>query len=1125
MLNIIKRNGSKVPFNIDKIKKVILWACEGLNVNPLILESKVTSIFTEGISTRSIQDNLIQSAVTLTSLEEPQWKDVAGRLMMMNLWKETILSRGYGYPYSYQSFEDKIEDGIYSSELKKYSLEEIKEACSWIDPQLDLNYDYAGMSVIANPNVNKRYLIKDELLQETYVAQSLMLASVEEPSKRLEWAKEFYYWLSNKKISLATPLWINLRKPEGNLASCFTLEIEDDTDSIFRGIHKIAKISKSGGGVGTLLSKIRCEGSWIRKGSKLSGGVIPFAKIINDTAVAINQEGKRSGAVTLALDSWHLDVEEFLEIQAESGSDLRKKCFDIFPQIVCSDEFMRRAEEGETWTLVDPYEVKEKYKFDLTEVWGEEFEYIYHKLEAQLEGDGTNPDLNSKGLTLWKKVNARELYKKMMKREVETGLPYEAFKDTINKYNPNKHEGTIKLVNLCVAPETRILTDQGQIPIADLEGELVDVWNGEEWSEVLIKKTGTNQKLLKVKLSNGEEIECTYNHHFYIQNGYRETPIKIEAKDLKSGDKLIKYRLPIVSNSEDKEFPYAYTHGVFCGDGSLSNTGLPEVDLYGVKKDLVNFIDVRNKLKGLFTGGHKETNSIAIYDDVKQDRLVCKLPLDLPAKFTVPLNGYTIESRLCWLAGLLDTDGTIAKNGENYSLQLSSINKTFLLEIRLMLQTLGVDSKVTLMNNEGFRILPDGKGGEKEYYCKEIYRLLINSNGLYQLSSLGLKTNRLTWENVKPQREASQFVKVTAIEITNRVSDTYCFTEPKRHMGMFNGILTGQCTESFSVTKVDKFDHVCNLLSLNLANLTLDEIEQVAKASVRMLDNGIRITNPPTLDSAAHNDRYRTIGIGYMGLHDNLASNNLNYHTGKQHASKLAEHIAFYSFKASIELAQEKESFPAFEGSELSKGFILGKLFYGNKYILVDDLRKIYREDTLELASKYSDDKLKEIFEEAKTLDIKMYECNLNWNEIRKGAQKGIANSQLLAVAPNTTTSLIQGCTASVLPVFSRFFMEKTSKGTVVNCPPYLTEKFWFYTENKNIDQAVVIDVCTEIQKWIDTGLSMELVFDLNKEEVDAKYIFDRQIKAWKQEAKSIYYVRSIDKQKDPDKECTSCAG
>jgi ribonucleoside-diphosphate reductase alpha chain len=775
-LNIIKRNGSTLPFNIDKIKQVIAWACNGYNVNPLLLESKVTAIFTEGISTRAIQDNLIQSAVTLTSIDEPHWKDVAGRLMMMNVWKEVKLSRGYRYENSYQAIKSKIELGVYSSQLKVYSDADIQEAVSWIEPALDLNYDQAGMSVLANPNPNKRYLIKDELLQEAYITQSLMLASIESKEDRLKWAKQFYYWLANKKISLATPFWTNLRKPEGNISSCFIISVEDDIDSIFRGIHKVANISKSGGGVGINLSKVRSNTSWVRGKAKASNGVVPFIKVINDTAVAVDQGGSRAGAVTPSIDSWGLDILEFLEMQTEQG-DNRRKCFDIFPQVVSSDEFIRRVKANQEWTLVDPYEVRVKYNVELAETWGTTFEKVYAQLEAELEGNGSAPSIESKGLTLWKKVNARDLYKQLMKSTIETGLPNESFKDTINRYNPNKHDGYIPAANLCM--------------------------------------------------------------------------------------------------------------------------------------------------------------------------------------------------------------------------------------------------------------------------------------------------------------------------------------------------------ESYSNVKADNYDHVCNLLSFNLANLTLEELPTACEVAVRMLDNGIELTVPPTQHSSLHNKRYRTIGIGYMGLHDHLVLNNLNYSTGKEYCSKLAENIAYYSFKTSIKLGKERGSFNAFEGSELSKGIILGKVFYKENYILVDQVRKYYTESELQEATKYLDS-LEVLFNDER---LTKYKADKDWTKLTLDIQKGIRNSQLTAVAPNTTTSLIQGCTSSILPVFSKFFMDKSSKGTTVSCPPYLTEKFWHYIENKNTDQSLVITIAAELQKWICSGISLELVLDLNKEEVNAKYYFDKRMEAWEKGIKTLYYVRSIDKQKNPDKECSSCAG
>jgi ribonucleoside-diphosphate reductase alpha chain len=289
-LNITKRDGSLFPFNIDKIKQVIAWACEGLDVNPIELESKVTTVFVEGVSTRTIQDNLIQHAVILTSLETPDWKNVAGRLMMMNHWKETKLARGYSYGDYYMYLVDMVAAGKYDEKiLKEYTSTELEEAGYWIDPNLDLNYDYAGVSILANPNVTKRYLVEGELLQEAYLSISLLLASVEKKEERLTYAKKFYTLLSSNKLSLATPFLINLRRPKGNVSSCFLVAMSDDLDSIFDTIHKIANISKRGGGVGLDLSRIRAAGSWVDKKANASNGVCSWIKIVNDTALAVNQ--------------------------------------------------------------------------------------------------------------------------------------------------------------------------------------------------------------------------------------------------------------------------------------------------------------------------------------------------------------------------------------------------------------------------------------------------------------------------------------------------------------------------------------------------------------------------------------------------------------------------------------------------------------------------------------------------------------------------------------------------------------------------------------------------------------------------------------------------------------------
>lgn len=288
MTQVVKRDGSLTDLNIDKIKKVIDLATKDLEVNKLELESSLTTALVDGVTTRTIQDNLINNAVNFTSLEYPDWRYVAGRLLMMNIWKETVLSRGYRF--NKHSFNNHVismvDNGLYDTKLlDTYSDEELDEVGSYINYERDLDYDYAGASLL-----QKRYLIEGELPQEMYMTISLLLASVEKDNK-LKYAKQFYDLVSTRKISLATPILLNLRKPNGNLSSCFILGINDNIDSIFNNVKNLALISKNGGGAGAYLSKIRATGSRIRNTPNASGGVLPWIKIINDTAIAVNQLG------------------------------------------------------------------------------------------------------------------------------------------------------------------------------------------------------------------------------------------------------------------------------------------------------------------------------------------------------------------------------------------------------------------------------------------------------------------------------------------------------------------------------------------------------------------------------------------------------------------------------------------------------------------------------------------------------------------------------------------------------------------------------------------------------------------------------------------------------------------
>ena len=325
------------------------------------------------------------------------------------------------------------------------------------------------------------------------------------------------------------------------------------------------------------------------------------------------------------------------------------------------------------------------------------------------------------------------------------------------------------------------------------------------------------------------------------------------------------------------------------------------------------------------------------------------------------------------------------------------------------------------------------------------------------------------------------------------------------HVGMIgNGNL---CMESFSnfspsrdfkedidensgVRKVNLGEvHTCNLVSLNLAEIEREELEKNVSIAVRILDNTIDLTKTPIKESDKHNKNYRAIGVGTMGLADYLAREYMIYEDSILEIDELFEEIALYSLKSSALLAKERGSYPMFKGSQWDREVFFQK----------DE--KWYLEN-----SKFSQ-KWKEVFELVK--------------------EYGIRNGELTAVAPNTSTSLLMGSTASVNPTFSRFYIEKNQKGAVPRVVKYLKDRSWFYPEFKNVDPQTYVKIMGRIGKWTTQGVSMELIFDLNKN-IRAKDIYDTFMTAWKEGCKSVYYIRTIQKSTNimnEKEECESCSG
>ena len=598
--------------------------------------------------------------------------------------------------------------------------------------------------------------------------------------------------MSQKYFTHATPTLFNAGTPRSQLSSCYLIGMESDSiTGIYNTLADCANISKWAGGIGMHIHNIRASGSHIRGTNGTSNGIVPMLRVFNSTARYCDQGGgKRKGSFAIYMEPWHGDIESFLDMKKNHG-DEEMRARDLFYAMWIPDLFMERVMANKDWTLMCPDHCP-----GLCNVYGDKFKALYEKYEA--EGKGI------------KTLKARKIWMKILDSQIETGTPYMLYKDHTNKKTNQKNIGTIKSSNLCVAPETLILTDEGHIEIKSLENKKVNVWNGKEFSEVIVKKTSGESELIDVHLSDGSKLTCTKYHKFYIQKKFKSSKYKkdiikssivelVEAQNLKKDMKLIKCEYPIIDN--DIELKDSYTNGFFCADGTYVNITNNEerkcnfkslegksyckrhIDYQINNEDSEYCCGISYFKKPHVTLYHEKIKLLQHLNyksigEEKDNKLNVTLPVDLKEKFFVPIN-YSIKSKLNWFAGYCDGDGCIVRNGKNQSLQISCIHKDFLINIKLMLQTLGISSKVTLNMDKKKSLLPNGKGGYQYYNSKEIWRILIASNELQKLYELGFKTHRLIIEKHKPNRNARHFIKIIDIKDNNRIDETFCFTEKK----------------------------------------------------------------------------------------------------------------------------------------------------------------------------------------------------------------------------------------------------------------------------------------------------------------------------------------------------------
>ncbi|EUJ25678.1 ribonucleoside-diphosphate reductase subunit alpha [Listeria cornellensis] len=447
---IVKDGGNrKLPFDKERLNRYL----DTIHAEfpALEMEDYKRKVFTfiekkEDYAADELVDYLIREAEARTDIHLPAWELFAARLYLNKLYKKASKSRFYNDDDKYGSYvglqESLGERGIYSgSILKNYSKDELIEAGDMIDPEKDKLFTYNGLYLLAT-----RYLATDqarnvyELPQERWLTIALYLMQDEPKDKRMDLVREAYWALSNLYMTVATPTLANAGKVGGQLSSCFIDTVDDSLQGIYDSNTDVARVSKHGGGVGAYLGYVRSSGSAIRGVRGASGGVVPWIKQLNNTAVSVDQLGQRKGAIAVYLDVFHKDIEAFLDLRLNNG-DQRLRAHDVFTAVCMPDLFMEAVERRGDWYLFDPHEVKEKKGWYLQDFYDEQ------------KGDGSfrekYEELVMDETVSRKIVKAIDIMKRIMVSQLETGNPFMFYRDEVNRMNPNKHAGMVYSSNLC----------------------------------------------------------------------------------------------------------------------------------------------------------------------------------------------------------------------------------------------------------------------------------------------------------------------------------------------------------------------------------------------------------------------------------------------------------------------------------------------------------------------------------------------------------------------------------------------------------------------------------------------------------------------------------------------------
>ncbi len=1015
-----------------------------------------------------------------------------------------------------------IENEYYEKEfLEQYDFEFIKEIFN-----IAYSYKFRFPSFMSASKFYNNYALKtrdDKNYLERYedriaVSALYMAQGDKEKAKRnVKAIMEAY--------QPATPTFANLGKSaRGEFVSCFELLVDDSMDNISHRIGNSLELSRLGGGVGLSLTDLRCAGDPIKGIENRASGIIPVAKLLEDSFNYANQQGVRKGSGVIYLNIFHGDIESFISSK-KPNADEKVRLATLSTGVVIPDIFFKLVEQDKDMYLFSPYDIKKVYGKSMSEISMTE---MYYKLLD-------NPDIRK-----LKKLSARQLYTDIKKSQFESGYPFEMFDDNVNNNHPLKKIGRVKQSNLCVTGDTKLLTDQGYRTakeLYELQEELNVVIDNRTTNMNAVNKgtktvkaipmqlTAKDADVYKIKTKHGYEIKATSWHKFYKEND--GDVVKVPLNKLKTGDKLL------VQSGEgeygtNSDVELAYIMGVIAGDGCITDK-CAKIYLYDNKKVLAPTIEKylaniisRYKVDRVYK--HNTIfNPTFSGDEVRLQLsstplkdILSNFGMNKETKLTIPqyiLNG-TKAVQGAYLSGLYQMDGTVNANIDckAMSFELTSISKDLVQGIQLLLLNMNVFTTI-YEKAAGKSLMPDGHGGNKYFDVKKAYKINVQDRQSRENFLKAIELKKYDQEKISmfnsrnPKHNFTS--EIVSIEYAGK-EDVYDTTQEDYHSLIFNGIVTGNCSEILQLqepTTINPYnvedeigmDVSCNLGSLDIHSSTKSKkFNELIKASMEMLvavSDMSAIDNVPSVARA--NRLTHSVGLGVMNLHGHLIDNNILY-GGKESINFVDIYFTalnYYTIKASMEIAKERGvKFYRFEESDYADGS------YFEKYYGVE----------LEVIS----DKVKEALGNVPIITESM------WKELSEDVQRyGMYTAYRLATAPTGSISYIRSCTASLAPITEKVEVRDYQDSRTIYPMPFLTEEnSEIYKEAYDINMFNLIDLYAAAQKHVDQGISMTLYI---RDTWDTEQLAKVYLYAWKKGIKTVYYVRQ---RNTTVEECLSCS-